>query len=77
MTETQTKRSNGATLQAHYNFNAIRDHLQALNLQLIDLLGDDYAIRLDKPEAFKLKGNPFFRFKLRCLYYTHNERHYD
>jgi hypothetical protein len=77
MTETQTKRSNGATLQAHYNFSAIRDHLQALNRRLVDLLGDDYAIELDDPQQFTHEGETFIRYKIRCVYYTHNGDHYD
>jgi DNA polymerase elongation subunit (family B) len=59
------------------DFNATHSHLEALNHRLIELLGDAYAINLDKPEDFKLEGEPFDRYKIRCLYYTHNEAHYD
>jgi hypothetical protein len=77
MTETQTKRNNGATLQAHYNFNAIQHHLQALNRRLIELLGDNYAINLKKPRKDKDDSNEIY-FSSRCIYYTHdNDDHYD
>jgi DNA polymerase III epsilon subunit-like protein/predicted nucleic acid-binding Zn-ribbon protein len=77
MTETQTKRSNGATLQAQSNFSAIHQHLQALNSRLIDLLGDDYAINLYKPNDFTVGNETFIRFETRCIYFTHNKDHYD
>jgi DNA polymerase III epsilon subunit-like protein len=70
-------RSNGATLQVHYNFSAIQHHLQALNHRLIDLLGDDYAIELDDPHNFVHEGKPFIRFENRCVYYSHNDKHFD
>jgi hypothetical protein len=73
MTETQTKRNNGATLQAHYNFNAIQHHLQALNRRLIELLGDKYAINLEKPR--QSDGKIFY--STRCVYYSHNDKHFD
>jgi hypothetical protein len=68
-------RSNGATQQAHYNFNAIQPHLQALNRRLIELLGDDYAIDFDKPR--RDTNNNMIYFATRCIYYTHNDDHYD
>jgi len=77
MTETQTKRSNGATLQAQSNFSAIHQHLQALNSRLIDLLGDDYAINLYKPNDFTVGNETFIRFETRCIYFTHNKDHHD
>jgi DNA polymerase elongation subunit (family B) len=51
--------------------------LQALNLRLIDLLGNDYAIALDKPQRFTHEGKPFKRYKIRCIYHSHNEAHHD
>ncbi|MFZ8852248.1 MAG: AAA family ATPase [Armatimonadota bacterium] len=74
MTEMQTKQNNGAT---QIDFNTIPQHLEALNHRLVELLGDDYAIRLDKPEDFELEGEPFIRYSNRCVYYTHGDDHYD
>jgi DNA polymerase elongation subunit (family B) len=59
------------------DFNATQSHLEALNHRLVELLGDDYAINLDEPEDFELEGEPFDRYKIRCVYYTHNDKHYD
>jgi hypothetical protein len=76
MSEMQTKHNNGAT-QTHNDFNAIQQHLEALNHRLVELLGNDYAIELDEPESFELEGEPFIRYPNRCIYYTHNDKHYD
>jgi hypothetical protein len=51
--------------------------LEALNQQLIGLLGGGYAIKLDDPKEFELRGRAFTRFSARCIYYTHNDKHYD
>jgi hypothetical protein len=40
---------------------------------LVDLLGDDYAIELDKPRH---KDDTTY-YTIRCFYYTHNDDHYD
>jgi hypothetical protein len=51
--------------------------LEALNQQLIGLLGDGYAIKLDDPKEFESRGRAFTRFSTRCVYFTHNDKHYD
>ena len=40
---------------------------------LVDLLGDDYAILLDKPRR---SDNKIF-YSTRCIHYNHNNKHYD
>jgi DNA polymerase elongation subunit (family B) len=40
---------------------------------LVDLLGDDYAIELDK---LRHKDDTTY-YTIRCFYYTHNDGHYD
>jgi len=59
------------------DFSATSQHLKALNRRLVDLLGDDYAINLSKPAKFTHEGKPFIRFETRCIYYSHNDDHYD
>jgi hypothetical protein len=73
MMETMTKRNNGATLQAQSNFSSIREHLQSMSDWLVDLLGDDYAILLDK---LRRSDNKIF-YSTRCIHYNHNNKHYD
>jgi hypothetical protein len=71
MTEMQTKQNNGAT---QIDFNAIQQHLEALNHRLIDLLGDKYAIPINKPRKKVRK----IAYAIRCIHYFHdNEDHYD
>jgi len=71
--QTRPKPSNGA----QSNYAPTQPHLQALNHRLIDLLGDDYAIELDDPHNFVHEGKPFIRFENRCVYYSHNDKHFD
>ncbi len=59
------------------DFNASHSHLEALNHKLVELLGNDYAIKLDEPADFDLEGKPYTRFEIRCLYFTHNDKGYD
>jgi hypothetical protein len=59
------------------DFNATQSHLEALNHRLVELLGDEYAIQLDEPADFELEDEPFIRYPIRCVYYTHNDKHYD
>jgi hypothetical protein len=73
MMETMTKRNNGASQQAHDNFSAIHSHLQDLNRRLVELLGDDYAIPLDK---IREKADSL-TVATRCLFFSHNEKHKD
>jgi hypothetical protein len=62
---------------AQSDFNATHRHLLDLNRKLIDLLGDKYAIQLDRPAEFDLEGEPFIRYPNRCIYYTHNDKRFD
>jgi hypothetical protein len=77
MTEMQAKQNNGAIQQSQYDFNATQSHLEALNHRLVELLGDDYAIQFDEPAEFDLEGEPFIRYPNRCVYFSHNDKHYD
>jgi len=64
-------------VNAQYDFNTTQSHLHDLNRWLVGLLGDDYAIALDEPADFNLNGETFIRYPIRCIFYTHNEKHYD
>jgi len=50
-----------------------RDVVQALSRRLVELVGDEYAINQDKPRP---DGDTTY-WDTRCLYYTHNDKHYD
>jgi hypothetical protein len=73
MIEMQTKHNNGASQQAQYDFSAFHEHLQALSDWFVRLLGNKYAIPLDKIR----ERDDSLTVATHCIYFTHNEKHED
>jgi hypothetical protein len=70
MIEMQTRHNNGGSQQAQYDFNTLREHLEALSDCFVRLLGEKYAFKIRE-------GDDSLATATHCVYFTHNEKHED